>query len=70
MPSVLVFLLLIVVRDPAGLHVVNMGPFPSKAYCEADRAEVLTKLRAQGGIVGPNARVIATGCISPGARIA
>lgn len=70
MLSVLVFYLLVVVRDPAGLHVVNLGPFPSRAFCEADRAEVLSKLRAQAGVVGPSAIVVATGCVSPGARIA
>jgi hypothetical protein len=70
MLSLVIFHLLVVVHDPVGLHVVDMGPFPSRAFCEADRTEILGKLRLQGGIVGPGARVVATGCVSPGARVA
>lgn len=68
--SVLVFYLVVLVTGSNGDRAINLGPFPSRAYCEMDRAELLTELRAKGGLVGPDLRVIATGCITRGARIA
>lgn len=62
----LVFYLVVLVTGPNGDRAINLGPFPSRAFCEADRAE----LRAKGGAVGPDTHVIATGCITRGARIA
>lgn len=68
--SVLIFYLVVLVTGPNGDRAINLGPFPSRAYCEADRAELLAELRTKGGEVGTDARVIATGCITRGARIA
>lgn len=68
--SVLVFYLVVLITGPAGDKAINLGPFPSRAYCEADRAELLTELRAKGGAVGNDMHVVATGCVTRGARIA
>lgn len=68
--SVLVFYLVVLVTGPNGDRAINLGPFPSRAYCEADRAQLLTELHAKGGLVGPNMHVIATGCLTKGAKIA
>ena len=70
MPFVLIFHLLVVVQTPNGDRLFDFGPFPSKAWCEADRSELLAEFRRRGGQIGPGVTVRATGCISPRARIA
>jgi hypothetical protein len=70
MPWVLIFHLLVVVQTPDGERLLDLGHYPSKAWCEADRSEVLTKLRKTNGQFAPGMTVRATGCISPRARIA
>jgi hypothetical protein len=70
MPWVLIFHLWVVVQTPNGDRLLDFGRFPSKAWCEADRSELLTELRATNGQIGPGVTVRATGCISPRARIA
>jgi hypothetical protein len=70
MPWVLIFHLFVVVETPHGDRLLDFGHYPSKAWCEADRAELLAKFRATSGVIGPDVTVRATGCISPRARIA
>lgn len=70
MPWVLIFHLFVVVQTPGGERLIDFGPYPSKAWCEVDRSELLAKFRATNGQFAPEVTVRSTGCISPRARIA
>ena len=70
MLALVIFHLLVVVQTPGGERLLDLGPYPSKAWCEADRVDALARFRATGGALAPGVTVRATGCISPRARIA
>lgn len=70
MPWLLLYHLSVVVQTPHGERLIDLGPYASKAWCEADRSDLLARLRTSEGQIAPGLKVRATGCISPGARIA
>lgn len=70
MLALVIFHLLVVVQTPNGERLVDIGPYPSRAWCEADRSKLLDEFRKNNGQFAPGVTVRATGCISPRARIA